>query len=119
MSGRQNSEAVASKIFRIDEFRNPKLPDEKRRALEAADGEPLDMSVAGVLAAARAQTGLDDFGPADFEERLGRLLGEVRGRRQRLAHGQGAVRRLLRQGGGEPPEEPRFSASAIRRLKTS
>jgi len=78
MSGRENSEAVASKIFRIDEFRNPKLPDEKRRALEAADGEPLDMSVAGVLAAARAQTGLDDFGPADFEERLGRLLGEVR-----------------------------------------
>ena len=78
MSGRQDSEAVASKIFRIDEFRNPKLPDEKRRALEAADGEPLDMSVAGVLAAARAQTGLDDFGPADFEERLGRLLGEVR-----------------------------------------
>jgi hypothetical protein len=78
MSGREISEAVASKIFRIDEFRNPKLPDEKRRALEAADGEPLDMSVAGVLAAARAQTGLDDFGPADFEERLGRLLGEVR-----------------------------------------
>jgi hypothetical protein len=78
MSGRQDSEAVASKIFRIDEFRNPKLADEKRRALETADGEPLDMSVAGVLAAARAQTGLEDFGPADFEERLGRLLGEVR-----------------------------------------
>ena len=79
MSGGQKSEAVASKIFRVEEFRNPTLPDEKRRALEAADGEPLDMSVAGVLAAARAQTGLDDFGPADFEERLGRLLGEVRG----------------------------------------
>lgn len=71
------AEAVGTKIFRVEQFRNPTLPDEKRRALEAADGEPLDMSVAGVLAAARAQTGLDDFGPADFEERLGRLLGEV------------------------------------------
>ena len=77
MSGGQRSEAVASKVFRIEEFRNPKLPDEKRRALEATECEPLDMSVAGVLAAARTQTGLDDFGPADFEERLGRLLGEV------------------------------------------
>ncbi len=77
MSGGQRSEAVASKVFRIEEFRNPKLPDEKRRTLEAAECEPLDMSVAGVLTAARTQTGLDDFGPADFEERLGRLLGEV------------------------------------------
>ncbi len=71
------SEAIASKTFRVDGFRNPKLAEEKRGALEAADGEPLDMSVAAVLAAARAQTGLNDFGRADFEARLGRLLGEV------------------------------------------
>jgi len=77
MSGGRKSEAVASKTFRIDGFRNPRLPEEKRRALEAAEGEPLDMSVAGVLAAGRAQTGLEDFGPVDFEERLGCLLGEV------------------------------------------
>ena len=77
MSGVQNTETVATKTFRVEQFRNPTLPDEKRRALEAAEPEPLDMSVAGVLAAARAQTGLTDFGPADFEDRLGRLLGEV------------------------------------------
>jgi hypothetical protein len=77
MSVGPKSEAIVSKTFRVDGFRNPKLREEKRGALEAADGEPLDMSVAGVLAAARAQTGLDDFGPADFEARLGRLLGEV------------------------------------------
>jgi hypothetical protein len=77
MSVGQKSDAIASKTFRVDGFRNPTLPEEKRRALETADAEPLDMSVAGVLAAARAQTGLVDFGAADFEERLGRLLGEV------------------------------------------
>ncbi len=77
MSCGLSPEAVGSKVFRIDGFRNPQLADEKRRALEAAEAEPLDLSVAGVLAAARAQTGLEDFGPADFEERLGRLLGEV------------------------------------------
>jgi hypothetical protein len=77
MSVGQRPEAVGSKIFRIDQFRNPRLSEQRRRALEAADREPLDMSVGGVLAAARAQTGLEDFGRADFEERLGRLLGEV------------------------------------------
>jgi len=77
MRSAQEAEAVGTKTFRVEQFRNPTLPDEKRRALEAAEAETLDMSVAGVLAAARAQTGLDDFGPADFEERLGHLLAEV------------------------------------------
>ncbi len=70
MRSAQEAEAVGTKTFRVEQFRNPTLPDEKRRALEAAEAETLDMSVAGVLAAARAQTGLDDFGTADFEERL-------------------------------------------------
>jgi hypothetical protein len=77
MSGMHHTETVGTKTFRVEQFRNPTLPDEKRRVLEAAEPEPLDMSVAGVFAAARAQTGLTDFGPADFEDRLGRLLGEV------------------------------------------
>jgi len=77
MRSAPEAEAVGTKTFRVEQFRNPTLPDEKRRALEAAEAETLDMSVAGVLAAARAQTGLDDFGPADFEERLGHLLAEV------------------------------------------
>jgi hypothetical protein len=45
--------------------------------VEAAEGETLDMSVAGVLQSATARTGLTDFGPNDFEQRLGRLLSEV------------------------------------------
>lgn len=69
--------AVSSKVFRVEAFRNPGLQEEQRRSLEAEEAQPLDMSVASVLAAAQSQTGLDDFGPRDFENRLGRLLGEV------------------------------------------
>ena len=71
------TQSVPTKVFRVDEFRNPTLPEERRRVLEAAESQPLDMSVAGVLEAARARTGLDDFGPLDFKDRLSRLLGEV------------------------------------------
>src|SRR5882757_1404943 len=71
------AQSVPTKVFRVDEFRNPTLPEERRRVLEAAESQPLDMSVAGVLEAAQARTGLDDFGPLDFKDRLSRLLGEV------------------------------------------
>lgn len=70
-------DSVESKTFRVEQFRHPTLAPEKRRSLEAAEGEPLDMSVAAVLSMAKAQTGLDDFGATDFEERLGTLLSEV------------------------------------------
>ena len=64
-------------VYRVEGFRDPRLDPETRRTLEAREDAPLDMSVAGVLAAACAQTGFGDFGPADFEQRLGRLLDEV------------------------------------------
>jgi hypothetical protein len=70
-------EVVQPALFHVDGFRNPTIPEERRRALEAAEAQPLDMSVAGVLMAAQARTGLDDFGSRDFEERLSRLLAEV------------------------------------------
>jgi hypothetical protein len=50
---------------------------EERASLEAAETQPLDMSVASVLAKAGQVTGLDDFGPSDFTERLELLLAEV------------------------------------------
>ncbi len=71
------AQSVPTKVFRVDEFRNPTLPEERRRVLEAAESQLLDMSVAGVLNAAQARTALDDFGPLDFKDRLSRLLGEV------------------------------------------
>jgi hypothetical protein len=68
---------VEKKVFRVDGFRNPKLPDGQLRGLLAAESEALEMSVTAVLAAARQRTGLTDFGPDDFEARLQRLLSEV------------------------------------------
>lgn len=64
-------------IFRVDGFKSPSLPEERRRTLESGEREPLEMSVCGVLEAAKARTGLADFGPRDFQERLRRLLAEV------------------------------------------
>jgi sulfotransferase family protein len=71
------TEAVQSKVYRVEGFRNPTLPDDRRAQLEAEEKQSLDMSVDGVLRDARQQTGLDDCGPIDFLERLGALLSEV------------------------------------------
>jgi hypothetical protein len=68
---------VAVKVLHVEGMRDDSRTPEERARLEAAEQRPLDMSVDGVLDAAREQTGLDDFGPMDFTERLGFLLGEV------------------------------------------
>ena len=72
-----NETAMQTKVFRVEQFRNPQHSPERVAELEAAESEPLDMSVEGVLADAKAQTGLSDFGPMDFADRLGALLEEV------------------------------------------
>jgi hypothetical protein len=72
-----SNSGVQSKVFKIDEFQNPTLPEQRRLELEAVEAETLDMSVEGVLQQARNSTGLTDFGADDFKDRLGRLLGEV------------------------------------------
>jgi hypothetical protein len=68
---------LQTKVFRVEQFRNPVLPEGRKQELEAAEAQPLDLSVDSILADARALTGLDDFGSMDFLERLGRILGEV------------------------------------------
>jgi len=73
----KDAEKVQTKVFKVEQFRNPEIAPERRAELEAAEAEPLDMSVEGILADARAQTGLSDFGPMDFTQRLGALVGEV------------------------------------------
>lgn len=55
--------------IRIDDLATPRLTDMQRAAI--ASTPPVSMDVEAVLAAARAQTGLDDFGSPDFRERLG------------------------------------------------
>ncbi len=68
---------MAVKVLRVEGMREDTRSPEERAALEAAESQPLDMSVGAVLEAARQRAGLDDFGPLDFVERLGALLGEV------------------------------------------
>lgn len=50
------------------------LTDSQREALAAAESVPLELTVEAVLAQARAEARLDDFGPDDFLERLAVLL---------------------------------------------
>lgn len=68
---------MAVKVLRVEGMREDTRSPQERAALEAAERHPLDMGVEAVMDAARQQTGLTDFGPADFTERLGLLLGEV------------------------------------------
>ncbi|HEY7106071.1 MAG TPA: sulfotransferase [Acidimicrobiia bacterium] len=68
---------MAVTVLRVEGMREDNRSPEERAALEAAESRPLDMTVERVLDAARATTGLDDFGPEDFTERLGLLLDEV------------------------------------------
>lgn len=68
---------MAVKILRVEGMRSDTRSPEERARLEEAEQQPLDMSVDHVLDGAQRQTGLEDFGPMDFTERLGLLLGEV------------------------------------------
>ncbi len=63
--------------IRIDDLAAPVLNDVQRMGLEYGESRVTDLSVDAVRAAATARTGLDDFGPDDFTERLGLQLGEM------------------------------------------
>jgi len=56
--------------IRIDDLADPVYTEMQRAALDFEPDIEVEMSVEAVLARAREQTGLDDFGPDDFRERL-------------------------------------------------
>ena len=60
----------------IDDLTQPRLNEAQRAALAWGETQPVDLSVEAVLAAARARTGLNDFGAEDFRERLALLCSE-------------------------------------------
>ena len=57
---------------RIEDMAEPEFSDEARAILDfmAEAGSQLSLDPAGLMAQAEAETGLHDFGPADFERRL-------------------------------------------------
>lgn len=63
--------------IRIDDLRAPVLSEAQRAALAYGEKQQVELSPEAVLAAAVERTGLDDFGPDDFQERLALQLGEV------------------------------------------
>lgn len=63
--------------LRIDDLRRPVLTDLQRAALDHVARRPVTLSADAVLAEAERRTGLDDFGPDDFVERLERWVDEV------------------------------------------
>lgn len=65
--------------FSIDDLTDPQLPDAARAMIAQVEANPVPLTKDAVLAAARDATGLSDFGPEDFHERLDRLLAEWNG----------------------------------------
>jgi hypothetical protein len=63
----------------IDDLCSPQLSDAQRQTIAALEANPVTLTEDAVLAAAREATGLSDFGPDDFRERLNRLIDEWNG----------------------------------------
>ena len=61
---------MSAEKVRILDIRNPVLTEVQRQLLEYTDANPVTLSAAAAINAAKAQTGLDDFGDLSFMPRL-------------------------------------------------
>jgi hypothetical protein len=68
---------MAGERIRVDDLRAPVLSDAQRAAQAYGERQRVELTPAAVLAAAEKRTGLSDFGPGDFRERLALQLEEV------------------------------------------
>jgi Sulfotransferase family len=64
-------------LIRIDDLAAPVLNDVQRIGLDYGESKETSLTVDAVCEAATTRTGLDDFAPDDFTERLGVQLGEM------------------------------------------
>jgi hypothetical protein len=62
--------------IQIEDLAQPTLNEAQRAALAWGESQPVQLRAEAVLAAARARTGLEDFGAGDFRERLELLCQE-------------------------------------------
>src|SRR5262245_38147165 len=77
--------------IRIDDLRQPILTPAQRAGLAFAERNPVSLTLDSVLTAAVERTGLDDFGPDDFRERLALWLSEMDEDRDRTALGRASL----------------------------
>ncbi len=63
---------------RIHDLAKPELPPPVKEMMDAVRASPPEFRESAVLGAAVEQTGLSDFGPEDFRERLGIVLEAMR-----------------------------------------
>jgi hypothetical protein len=69
----------------IDDLLAPRLTETQRQMIAAVEANPIELSETAVLDAAQAATGMSDFGPDDFRERLRRLIDEWNGDKRAYA----------------------------------
>jgi hypothetical protein len=74
--------------IRIDDLAAPVLNDMQRMGIRYGDSVHTELTVDAVCQAAVERTGLDDFGPDDFRERLGVQLAEMDADDQRTGLGR-------------------------------
>ncbi len=82
------SDAGTTGQIHIDDLGAPILSDIQRMGLEYGDSRQTTLTVDAVCEAAVVRTGLDDFGPADFRQRLAVQLGEMDADTERTALGR-------------------------------
>ena len=84
-----------TEVIRIDDLADPVLSPEQQGAIAYGKTLNLDLSRESVLAEARERSGLDDFGPTDFHERLDLLLEEWGGDPELTGIGKLSLRNKL------------------------
>jgi hypothetical protein len=77
-----------SNQIRIQDLANPELNDLQRMGIDYGERVSTELSVDAVCAAAAERTGLADFGPDDFRERLGVQLDEMNADPERTGLGR-------------------------------
>ena len=77
-----------SDAIRISDLARPQLEPIQRAAIDFGESRTVELTVDAVCAAATARTGLDEFGPDDFRERLGVQLDEVNADDERTGIGR-------------------------------
>ena len=107
--------AVAVKVLRVEGMRDDTRTDDERRALEAAEAQPLDMTRRrGARTRPGSETGSRRLRPHGLRRTPRSAARRGRGRRQRVEGAQVDVRGPLHQGRGQPAADPALLVGAPR-----